>query len=251
MGNLIVVIISILLIAITALAGIFYLNGTMSSGTPQIRANMLIDQSHQLLATDTEYMLDKGYSSFNDFLPDTPAIAKYTMGRVPILNFMALSNNSGGSTPLAANTNRHSNCGGGAYVYIPMLDGNLTQIFRSQCQINGNNAIVYWMAANSNNTSCTAGSGLGNVDFSSAANINHPLVQLCLKLNAMTKLPPGLTYAPSGLPYVQGNKQNCSNSGMQYYDGANQYNYCYIMGSDGYFSNLSGVLGEIGLTVVN
>ncbi len=217
MSNLIITILGIALAAITVIFGLSYVSDNFTANQNKIRANILIEQSRQLMAANLSYMVDNGKSSFSDFGPDMTAIAQYTSGRVPLLVFPALGN---GGSALGAGMQRHETCQNSSTV--TSLDNYPVTIARTNCRINGKDSILYWVVPK--DTSC----GLSHLDLSSVANINHPLVQMCLEINKRTVLPAGLTYSPTGIPYGTGSAQTCpANNAVEYFDGAGQ-NYCYI-----------------------
>jgi hypothetical protein len=242
MSNLIVTIISILLVAVVAMIGAYYMNTMMNPSIAQTRANMIYLQSRQLMASDMQYMLDKGLGDFNAFGPDTPAIANYTTGRVNILNLDTYGQRSTGIYPtLTSTTGRHVTLNSATPPIPGTLDGYPVTILRTNCNANNLNFIAYWMAP----TLISNGYTSAGIDLSLASSVTHPLVQMCLKLNAMTKLPSGLTYAPSGLPYANSTSSTCApGSGGQtvdYDSGFTQTNYCAIE-QTGYFGTNAALL---------
>ena len=221
MSNIIVTILSILLVAVAVITGVYYLGDVLHSDTPQTEANMLISQSRQVFAADTEYMLDKGLGSFNDVYPDAPAIAGYTSGRVPILDLDTYSASSG-LRPLDPTATAALSATGIPSLSISQLNGAPVVIYRINCRINNQDMLYYAMY---NWTAPT--------DLTLASSASTPLVQMCLKVNAMTTLPAGLTYTASGLPALTALAGTCGVFGTTHFgvdsNGVVQTNYCYMI----------------------
>ena len=222
MASLIITIISIALVAITVLVGANYMGDLLGGNVDKVRANMLIEQSRQVWASAEQYMIDNGKNSFNDFGIDAPVVANYTNGRVPILIFSDIT----GSISFTFNTaldpaNMYQwACGPSPDFKTYRLDNNnilgIRYLMRSAGRDVVHNELYPLIEAS---TKCiNMGSGYGQ-DLAPANMATHPLVKLCLKINAQARLPSGLSYAPSGLPYDDG-------SGP-----FNQINYCFISAS--------------------
>ncbi len=233
MSNLIITVISIALVAVIALAGAVYVGQSFFQSSAQARAAMLISQSRQLLNANTQYMLDKGYSTFNDFGADAPVIAGYTAGRIPILSLDALGMTGGSNTfyyPLNSAAARHIACGPGngfTTATADVLDGYYVALARAHGNIFGNNSIIYDMWALTGslcNTTSTA------IDFSLASASNHPLVMMCKAINQLMPPPAGLTYSASGLPLstVAGTKVFAAPFWTDYLNDPTEVNYCFI-----------------------
>lgn len=203
MSNLIITIISIALVTVAAIAATWYGGQALSGSQSQVLANMLINQTQQLFAINNAYMVNNVYSSYNDFHQDDPFIAGYgTAGsRVPILQLSATggSNSTNNGYPLNTSNLNHSGCG--PLNKPAYLNGYQVYSLRTSVNIFSKNSIVYGMVGTSANSSCNQ-SNIG-LDLSQASMAQHPLVQMCLKINTQANLPTsGLTYTASGLPYI-------------------------------------------------
>ncbi len=223
MANLVITVISIALVAVAALMAVFYGGAAFSGSTAQVRANQLISQSKQVYQADLQYMIDKGLDNFNSFRPDEPAMAGYTNGRVPLLNLDTLGLDSTieypelNFYPMTASV-----------IKVGALDDYTGLLSRGQCFVNGRNKVMYrfWINDPYNGNIYST-----NGDFSSLAEINHPIVQMCLKINAKAALPAGVTFAPNGIPYGSGTPLGCAANQIGYMDGAGD-GYCYINSSN-------------------
>jgi len=228
MNNLIVTIISIALVAIMALVAIFYGGTALTQSQGKIYASTLIAQSRQLMAINTQYMLDHGFSTFNDFGLDAPVVGNYLQGRMPILSLDVEGQGSGGAAYPALNsagTLHHITCNGASGQFSDSLNGYQFQGSRANGNIFGVNVILYAFGA----PSSTACSVVGAQDFSPASMASHPLVQMCAALNAMTTLPSGLTYSASGLPEAPGGVTWGAPFYLDYYNSPNALNTCFII----------------------
>jgi hypothetical protein len=219
MANLIITIISIALVAAVAIVGALYVSNNFGTWEAGARASTLISQSRQIYTADTQYLTDKGLSTFGDFNIDLPIIANYLV-KPDILGLPARSN----TVPCCGTSSSatyHHTC---ANDTVPTtMDGNGVYIQRTIGYIAGVSVVAYnFTLTSASSTNCYAASG----SYTNAASATNPIVQMCLKINSMTTLPSGLTYAANGLPNGTGNGQYLN--GLYYYDGANQFNYCYI-----------------------
>lgn len=133
MSNLIVTILSIALAAIVVLSGVSYLADLFAKNTHQVRANSLIEQSRHLSAAQTQYMVDNGFSSFNDFQTKTLVTNKVLPGPIPILNLPTFAHGI---------NNYYHTCNGSTGT---LLDGYYVNILRSSCSMNGRNVLHYSM----------------------------------------------------------------------------------------------------------
>lgn len=223
MTNLLITIISIALVGIAAIMAAYYGGQAFMQSHAQIYANMLLSQSSQLMVTDMQYMLDHNLSSFDDFGADDPVIAKYTVGRVPILS---LDTQGALGVPLSTSTKNNTTCDGAPGALTPVyLDGYEVLISRANGKFFGTNAIIYNLWITTGPACSVPGTAQ---DFSMASMANHPLVQMCKAVNAMTTLPSGLTYSASGLPENVGGITYDGTINIDYDNNAAEVNYCYI-----------------------
>jgi len=227
-SNLIITIISIALIAVIAIAGIYYGGTALTQSQGKIYASTLMAQSRQLMAINTQYMLDHGFSTFNDFGPDAPVVDNYLQGRMPILSLDVESQGiSGAASPTlnSAGTRHHMTCNGASGQFSDALNGYQVQGSRANGNIFGANVILYAFGA----PPSSACGIVGAQDFAPASMTNHPLVQMCAALNAMTTLPAGLTYSASGLPEAPGGVTWGAPFYLDYYNNLNALNTCFII----------------------
>lgn len=193
MANLVITIISIALVAVTALVGGYFISDNSPTLIAKTRANTLISQSRQLYAADLKYMIENGKGSFNDFGPDEPVIANYLTGRMPVLGFDMTASPNGNTTgflPLSSANLHHILCGdynAGSIPYV--LDGYKIYGMRSNGRIFNKDSIIYSFYGLTSSVCGTAGAA---VDLSPANMATHPLVQICKQINNNASLPAGL-----------------------------------------------------------
>lgn len=212
MSNLIITILGIALAAIITILGITYLSDNFSANNAQMRASLLKEQAQQYWQLTNQYMLDNGLSSFNDVTPGNLFTSKMMPTVIPMVTLPAISSSGSANTAQWYHT-----CG-------RQLDGYDVNFHRYSCRMYGRDVIVYRFYQFSSG-SCWSLTG----DLRLASSATHPVVQMCLKVNAKAELPPGLTYTASGLP-LQSTSGTISCSGGQTVEdpGQARLNYCYI-----------------------
>lgn len=218
MTNLIVTIISIALAAIAILMVSFIANDVMINGTNQSRMNMFLEENRQIYAAATQYITENGLSSFSGVTFTQLYQGKYLGSTVPIMGVAVKSSGTADAT-----------CQGTTSPGV--VDGYEALYTRSMCQINGVNVVNNYFRMNTPfNNNCL----LQNNTFTNASAAAHPIVKMCLQINAKANLPSGLTYAASGLPYPpDGANANCDGGGnTRYFNGTNKFGYCYIYNGD-------------------
>lgn len=67
MANLIIIIIFIALVAVATVMAVYYGGTAFNTATMQGYANTLISEGRQLHAINTKFMIDNGYTNFEDF----------------------------------------------------------------------------------------------------------------------------------------------------------------------------------------
>jgi hypothetical protein len=207
MANLIITIISLAIVGIAAAMAVFYGGTAFSGSQAQIYANTLISESQQLMLADTQYMLDKGKTSFSDFEPNDASLLAggYTSGNagVPILGFYSFTTDPNGNT---------------SYQEVDeYLEGFGVKLRRTNINILGTNVILYNFY------------GAGFQDLSPASMANNILVQICKDINAQMPPPAGLTYSGSGLPIIASQAFYPGGVMTYYLDSpTTTLNYCYF-----------------------
>lgn len=222
MTNLIVTLLSIALVAVAAIMATYYGGEYLNIATPQARANILLNEIHQIHSAATLYGQDNGVNTFGvDFNMNTISQSPYIPTRIPIL----------GRPPPTPFSYIDQRCN-------QSIDNQSVRFSRGICQINGVNVVNLYM------TDIPTGSGSCNVFnafASDASSANLPIVEIAKAINEKMGLPAGLSYAASGLPYAaDGSTGYCQvTSSMintyagQYMTGSNKFNYCYLAGTSG------------------
>jgi hypothetical protein len=234
MANLIITIIGIALIAIVAIAGIFYGGSSFTGSQAKAWANAMANQNQQLLAAANNWSVDHGGDIFSD------------VGIGDLYNQGYLS-----AWPVnVAWQPKPAGAGGGfstGTYDLGCYDANGYQglLQKSLCTSNGVNLIFYAIRLNDPVSgacgSLNAGYGYG---FENANYANHPMVQLAIAVNQITgAVPATATIAPSGVPYqpTSGAVKGCpnkfgGNAGFgPHTDGSGnlQIDYCYLLAGAG------------------
>lgn len=229
MANLIVTILSIALVAVLALAAIFYGGDMFYQGRVRGKVAAMYAQNSQLFAMGQQYLVNHNYTSFKScggstggmcasgasFADDDFVLEHYATSRIPVMNY-AVDWNLYGSMSYRQYTSSgvwsffgadEAPSGGGTY--------------RAPCTVDGKNVIIYNFYANSANFY--------------TASANDPIVKICNEVNKNVTFPPGTTFAANGIPLAVGNMVNsigCGGSYIYYFDGSGK-NYCYLMSPDG------------------
>lgn len=179
MSNLIVTIISIVLVGIAVIMGVYYGGQAFNTASTTALLNAFLNQNSQLIAAAQQFSLDNGGATivpecglYNGHYiqtwpnvidqPPTPAYGTMQNAGVDLPNWSTGSSNG--------------------------------TIYRVILNYNGNFMIL---------TTFTISAG---GKFEDAANINTEPVRIALAFNksAKAQVPTGLTYAPSGIPYNSG-----------------------------------------------
>lgn len=217
MSNLIITIISIALVAVAALVGVYYGGQAFHSSQAKGRANALVSQVQQYLAAANLYLLDNNLEDISYAKPCSLMNSRYLQNAL-MPPFFGIESGKWGCNDT---TGRISPSGGyavwgGIATYFEMYPVLLTN-----GTANGGGAAIY---------AEVQGAG----DWRSASVANDPLVAACVALNSQTTFSANYTIQASGLPkrnsYVSINAYYMRGNGhVSAWDtGISQVNTCEI-----------------------
>ncbi len=191
------VIIGIALVAITALAGVFYGGSAFSNYQVQVLANTMTSVGQQVYNAGIAYMANNGQTYFSQDL--------MTLGNmVKIKNQNYLSDFPG----VLSSDVKYGNSGNaGGYGSCQLINGNYYGTGYRFCTDanNANFVMMYSIKVNPGASSCNWPAGI-------AFDNNHPAIKACQKINAGKDLSAYTIDGTTGLPIYAFDAQRC-NSG--------------------------------------
>lgn len=235
MASLIITILSIAIVAIVSIMGVFYGGTVFQNEAPQVWANAAIAQDQQLFAAFNVYSANNGGANFT------------TVGFSDLINDGYLS--TWPDVIMAGPSPNTGNVKTGVYdgTNCAPVNGYQGQISRDGAVILNTNVVYLNMVLNDPYTgTCNSGGPVSNAGhgygFEDARYSNHPYVQLALAINKITGAVPstntiagsGLPYGPAGITFVTTTVKGSSWS-TRSQDGSGNLikNYCYLSSSVG------------------
>lgn len=248
MSNLVITIISIALVAITALAGIYYGGPIQQSYQASIIANTMISQSGQINAAARAYAADSGQDyTYPNFTLGALVANKYLSTYPPNASFaytMQLAT-------AAVTTNPNSAARDYSCYNLGGYSGTMWRTAGTPSAFRGRFLVTWQIFLDDPPTPCalgligpsTNGAGAGQGGFENSYYATHPMVLAAIAINKqLQRVPSTATYAPSGLPYAPTGFSSpfgilASGTGIGRYftdsSGTLQVNYCFLNGASG------------------
>lgn len=188
MSNLIITIISIALVAVAAIIGIFYGGAAFQSAQVAAQANAMIAQNQQIFAAAQTYSLNNGGSV--NVIPMCALINGNYLSSWPDNIMLGPAPHNGSTTTTGS---FDSQCYG-----IAGYSGSLQRLIETY-----NNSIYIIIRIFTTSPSCPPAVAYGSDNLASA---NDPMVLVAKAFNnsSAARVPAGATYASSGLPYLPG-----------------------------------------------
>jgi len=245
--NLIVTILSIALVAVGAIAGLFYVGGALQDDQPKIWANSAISQSQQIIAAATLYSNSNNGKGL-DSVGFGGLVSQNYLSTWPEFVMLPPSPVNSSSSPTTVTNGLNDDS---LVESCPALNGYRGEMIRWGCMTTGGqNTISLYLSLNDPyNGTCLNGFNTGHgYGFEDTRYNSHPFVQLAKALNAaLGTVPASTTLSPSGLPYFPSsystptcNQYQLGNVGIVADSSGKIINYCYLTGFSGN-TQISGI----------